>query len=178
MSKYVKNLITDELKQRLDGVTDLLVVDVIGMENNQNVLLRKTLREKNISMVVVKNSLARRATEGTVLAPAFEGLDGSCAVVWGAEDVVSLAKEITKLADKDEFEPFAAKGGVMEGQQLSADEVQAVSKWPNREELLSIVSGQLIGVGSTIAGQLIAPAQQIASQIDKLIEMKEQEAEG
>ena len=40
MSKYVKELITDDLRQRLEGVSDLLLVDIIGLENNKNVILR------------------------------------------------------------------------------------------------------------------------------------------
>ncbi len=51
--------------------------------------------------MVVKNSLARRATEGTSLSTAFEGIEGSHAVLWGAEDFVSLVKEVNEL-DKDE----------------------------------------------------------------------------
>ena len=73
MSKFVKDLITNDLRNRLDGVEDALLVDVIGLENNKNVALRQQLRKKNIHLLVVKNSLARRATEGTPLAPAFEG---------------------------------------------------------------------------------------------------------
>ena len=56
MSKYVKELITDDLRQRLEGVSDLLLVDIIGLENNKNVILRKHLREKDICLLVVKNS--------------------------------------------------------------------------------------------------------------------------
>ena len=65
MSKYVKDLITKDLRKRLDGVEDALLVDVIGLENDKNVALRQRLRKKNIHLLVVKNSLARRATEGT-----------------------------------------------------------------------------------------------------------------
>ena len=167
MSKYVKDLITDELKQRLQGVDDLLLVDVSGLENNKNVLLRKQLREKNVHLLMVKNSLARRATEGTALAPAFEGLSGSCAVVWGAEDVVSLAKMVTKLSQNKEFEPFSAKGGVMEGQRLTADDVKQVSKWPSREEQLSILVGQILSPGATLCAQLLGPGAKLASQVKK-----------
>jgi large subunit ribosomal protein L10 len=177
MSKFVKDLITKELQQRLEGVDDALLVNVIGMPNEQNVVLRRTLREKHIQLLVVKNSLARRATEGTALAPAFEGAQGTMAVLWGGEDVVSLAKEVVRLSEQKEFEPFAPCGGVMDGQRMTADDVKQVSKWPNRDELLSLVAGQIIGVGSELASQLIGPAQQIASQIDKLIEMKEQAGE-
>ena len=165
MSKYVKALITDDLRKRLDGVSDLLLVDVIGLENNQNVILRKQLREKDIRLLVVKNSLAHRATEGTVLAPAFEGIEGTCAVVWGGEDIVSLAKEIMKLADDKAFEPFSPKGGVMDGKALSADQVKAVSKWPSRTEQLSLLVGQILNPGATLGAQLLGPGRQLASQI-------------
>ena len=65
MSKFVKDLITKDLRNRLDGVDDALLVDVIGLKNDKNVALRQRLRKKNIQLLVVKNSLARRATEGT-----------------------------------------------------------------------------------------------------------------
>ena len=175
MSKYVKDLITDELKNRLADVDTLLLVDVIGIENNKNVELRSKLREKNIQLLVVKNSLARRATEGTALAPAFEGVEGTCAAVWGAEDVVSLAKEIVALADSKDYEPLAPKGGVMDGQAMSADDVLQVSKWPSREELLSLVAGQLAGVASEISSQLVGASSELAGQIEQLIEDKEKE---
>ncbi|TWU30008.1 50S ribosomal protein L10 [Bythopirellula polymerisocia] len=165
MSKYVKNLITDELKSRFDGVTDALLVDVVGMEANSNVELRKQLRQKNMHLLVVKNSLARRATEGTSLAPAFEGSEGTLAMVWGGEDVVSLAKEVTRLAEDAKFKPFAPKGGVMDGAKLTADDVKSVSKWPSREEQLSILMGQILSPGATLSAQLLSPGAKLASQI-------------
>ena len=61
MSKFVKQLITNELSGRLDGVEDALLVNVIGLDANSTVKLRRQLREKNINLMVVKNSLARRA---------------------------------------------------------------------------------------------------------------------
>jgi large subunit ribosomal protein L10 len=153
------------LKKRLDGVDDLLLVDIAGLEANMNVALRKTLREKNIQLTVVKNSLARRATEGTALAPAFEGLQGSAAVLWGGEDIVSLAKEVTRIADDKAYEKFAPKGGVMDGSKLSADDVKKVSKWPSRGEQLSLLAGQILSPGATLNGQLLGVGARLASQI-------------
>ena len=69
MSKRIKNLLADEFSQRLEGVNDALLVNVIGLDANQSVVLRRQLREKNIELMVVKNGLAKRATEGTALAP-------------------------------------------------------------------------------------------------------------
>jgi large subunit ribosomal protein L10 len=177
MSKYVKDLMTKDIGQQLDGVSELLLVNVVGMEANQNVTLRKQLREKNIHLVVVKNSLARRATEGTALAPAFEGVEGTCAVIWGGEDIVSLAKEVMKYAQQEQFAPFGPKGGVMEGQPLSADEVKKVSKWPSRPEQLSIVVGQILSPGAMLSAQLLSAGAKLASQIKKKSEGEEASAE-
>jgi large subunit ribosomal protein L10 len=167
MSKYLKNLITDDIKKRLEGVSDLLLVDIAGLEANKNVELRKTFREKNIHLFLVKNSLARRATEGTSLAPAFEGIEGSAAVVWGGEDVISLAKEITRLAKEKGYEKLIPKGGVMDGSKLSGDDVAKVSKWPSRTEQLSLLVGQILSPGAKLASQLLGPGGKLASQVKK-----------
>src|SRR3954471_5940735 len=167
MSKFVKDLITKDLRNRLEGVDDALLVDLIGLKNDKNVALRKRLREKNIHLLVVKNSLAARATEGTRLAPAFASASGTMAVIWGGEDIISLAKEVVKIADDKNFAPFTPKGGVMDGQGLAADQVRAVSKWPSRLEQMSILSGQILSVGAKLSGQLLSGGSKLASQIKK-----------
>ena len=62
MSKYVKNLVIEDIQRRLKGVNDALVVNVIGLDSGKTYLLRKKLREKRINVLVVKNSLAKRPT--------------------------------------------------------------------------------------------------------------------
>ena len=61
MSKYVKNLIADEIRGKLDGVEDAIVADVIGMNSFATFKIRRLMREKGVSMLVVKRSLAGRA---------------------------------------------------------------------------------------------------------------------
>jgi large subunit ribosomal protein L10 len=174
MSKYVKDLLTKDLVNRLDGVENCLLANVIGLDANSSTALRKRLREKDIQLMVVKNSLARRATAGAVLSPAFEGLEGNAAVVWGAEDFVSLVKEITNLdKDQDEFEKFQTRGGVMDGEALTAERVAEISKWPTREEQLSLLVGQILGPGAQLSAQLIGPGGQLAGQVKQVAEEKE-----
>ncbi len=174
MSKLVKNMITDDLKGRWEGVSEILLVDIAGLEANENVAMRKQFRENGIQLLLVKNSLARRATEGTVLGTAFEGAAGSIAVAWGGEDIVSLAKEVAKIINSDDFEQVAAKGGVMDGETLSPEEVQAISKWPTRTEQLSILMGQALSPAATLSGQLIAGGANLASQIKQKSEGEEE----
>ena len=165
MSKFVKNLVSQEIAQRLEGVDDALLVNVIGLDANKSVVLRKQLREKHIDLLVVKNSMAKRATEGTPLAPAFEGVEGTLAVVWGAQDFISLTKEVIQLHNSAEYDAFQAVGGVMDGEQLSADRVKEMSKWPNRDEQLSILVGQILSPGADLLSQINAPGEALASQI-------------
>ena len=165
MSKAVKDLVISGLSKRLEGVNDCVLVDVIGMEANNTCALRKRLRDKNISLTVVKNGLARRATEGTPLAPAFEQMEGSLAVCWGGEDFVDLVKEVTELDKSDEFDKFEARGGGMDGESLTSDKVKEISKWPNRAEQLSLLAGQIMGPGATLAAQLIGPGGTLVGQI-------------
>lgn len=176
MSKYVKQLITDDLKRRLEGVGDALLVSVSGMTANKNNQLRMQLQQRNIHLLVVKNSMARRAMEGTPLAAAFEQAEGSLAVCWGGADIVSLAKEVVKLADDKNFAPFEPRGGVLDGNRLSAEQVKEVSKWPSREEQLSILLGQILSPGASLAGQLAGPGGALASQVKQKSEEEQSAA--
>ena len=173
MSKYVKNLIADEIKNRLAGVNDAIVADVIGMDSDATFRIRKTLREKGISMLVVKRSLAGRAIADTKISSLFENQLGSVAVVWGCEDFVSLSKEIAAITKMKEFAKFELKGGVMDGEALTADKVLEVSKWPNRQEQISMLVGQILSPGSKLSAQLLGPGSKIAGQVKKLVEDKE-----
>ena len=170
MSKYVKNLISDDLRKRLDGVTDMLLVNVIGMDANQNNVLRRQLREKNIRLMVVKNSLARRATEGTPLSTAFEGLEGTLAVLWAGDpdqDIVTLAKEVARFSQDDKFAPFGPRGGLMDGARMTSDQVREVSKWPTRDEQISLLVGQILSPGARLSSQLLSSGAKLASQIEQ-----------
>lgn len=173
MSKFVKDLLTKEMTSRFDGVEDCVLANVIGLDANSTVALRKRLREKDINLLVVKNSLAKRATEGTALAPAFEGLSGTAAVLWGAEDFVSLVKEVVDLDKDEDFEQFKARGGCMDGEQLSTERVTEISKWPSRSEQLSMLVGQVLGPGGQLAAQLKGPGSQLASQFKQIADKEE-----
>ena len=78
---------------------------------------------------------------------------------------MSLAQEVTRLTENAEFQAFKARGGVMDGEAMSAADVTAVSKWPSRAEQLSILVGQILGPGATLAAQLTGPGSSLASQI-------------
>lgn len=172
MSKYVKNLVARDIARRLQGVEDAVLVNVVGMSANQTCVLRKRLREKMIHLLVVKNSMARRAMEGTPLSPAFDGLEGPLAILWGGEDFITLVKEVTQLHKTSEFEKFLTRGGVMDGERLTPERIEEISKWPNRQQQLSILVGQALAPGARLLAQMRAPGGRLASQIKKKSEQE------
>ena len=167
MSKLVKDMLATDLGRRLDGVEEALLVNVVGLNGNTTTMLRKELRLKNMHLMVIKNSLARRATEGTPLAGILGGLEGNLAVMWGGTDIVALAKEAIRLHKSAEHAAFEARGGILEGDPLTSARVEEISKWPSRSEQLSILVGQILAPGRTLCAQLLGPGALLASQIKK-----------
>ena len=167
MSKELKNMTVEEYSRRLKGVNDAVLVDVIGMDSLSTFTFRKELRSKNLNLLVVKGSLARRAAEGTSLVSAFEGDSGSVAVVWGGDDFVSLAKEIVEIQKKPVYEKCKSRGGVMDGEKLSAEKLAEVAKWPNRTQQIGLLIGQILAPGANLLSQIKAPGGLLMSQVKK-----------
>lgn len=178
MSKYVKQLITDTYRSTLSGVEYVVLANTIGLDANRTDRLRRELAAKNINLMVVRNNLARRALRDTPLDGLFDDAVGSHCICWGAGDIVELAKTIVQLAESPEFEAFEAKGGLFEGQRLTAEQVVEVSKWPTREELIAKIAGQISGPGATLAGQISGPGSTLAGQIKQKAEEDGAPAEG
>ena len=102
--------------------------------------------------------------------PALKGLKGTAAVCFGGEDVVSLAKEVIRLEENRDYASFAARGGAMDGESLTAEQVKAVSKWPSRDEQLSLLVGQILGPGAALAAQILGPGATLAGQVKQKAE--------
>ncbi|MDR1480740.1 MAG: 50S ribosomal protein L10 [Planctomycetaceae bacterium] len=168
MSKYVKQLITNEVKNKLAGVQYLMLVGLTGIDANSNKVIRASLAGKGINLMVIKNSLAGRATEGTPLAAAFKNLSGANAICWGSSDVVALAKDVVGLSKNKDIKGFEVRGAVLDGEAFDAAQAIEVSKWFTREEQISVLVGQIVGVGAKFSGQVISIGGAVASQIAKI----------
>ncbi|MDO4575080.1 MAG: 50S ribosomal protein L10 [Planctomycetia bacterium] len=177
MSKYVKDLVANHVKKQVSEVQDALLVDLVGLTANETNTLRGELEAKGVKMMVVKNTLARRALADTTLAPLFSTLGGSAAICWGSEDIVSLAKVVCDLAnDKRYADKFVVKCGVMDSERLESDGVKDVSKWPSRTEQLSLLVGQILGPGSGLVAALLGPGSTVAGQIASKAEKDDEAA--
>ena len=170
MSKPVKNLIVDSYRKRFGQLEAAVLIDIRGIASNDNNTLRNNLAEKQMQVTVVKNSLAKRAWEGTAMANLTESLDGACAVAYGGESAVDIARLLIEQAKEVKLE---FKGALMEGQVFGPDQVDALSKYPTRTE----AQGQVIQIFLGPAGQVIGAATGIGSQIVSILKTIEEKLE-
>lgn len=176
MSRFVKDIIIRDLKKRLSGVQNALMLNIVGMDVNTSNRLRKDLISRGINILVVKNSMAQKATAGSPLEALFaHSVERSCALCWGATDIVALAKEIVRISKDKAFAKLEIRGGVLDGEAFAADGVVDISKWPTREEQISILLGQIVGVGSKLSSQLLSAGANLASQIEQLAKSEEEQ---
>ncbi|MDQ0063957.1 50S ribosomal protein L10 [Paenibacillus harenae] len=114
-----------------------VVADYRGLNVAQVTELRKQLRDAGIEFQVLKNSLVRRATEGTDFAGLNEILTGPTAIAFGKEDAVAPAKILNDFAKKNEA--LKLKGGIVEGKVVDMEQIKALAELPSRDGLLSML---------------------------------------
>jgi large subunit ribosomal protein L10 len=129
-SEQVEKLAAD-LKQ----VNSMIVGTFAKLTVNQDFELRKSVRAAGGRYQVVKNTLARRAAQGTAVEEALKGLKGVSSIAYTTGDPVALAKALTKyVTDNPEF---GFKLGVVEGKVISIKDVKALATMPSKEEIYS-----------------------------------------
>jgi large subunit ribosomal protein L10 len=160
MSKLVKQMMISDLQAKLGDCREVLVVDVSKLTAVATNKWRISLFQKKIRVHGVKNAVARRALIDVGLGGVADVLKGPSAIIWGGEDIVSLAREI--VANVKATKEIELKGGALGATSLSADQVEQLSKSPGRAELLSQISGLVLGTGGRLAAAIAGPGGRVA----------------
>ena len=146
--------IADDIKD----AQSVVIVDYRGLTVAQDTELRKQLREAGIIYKVCKNTMMKRAFEGTDFAGLEEYLEGPSAMVVSKDDATAPARIICKFAKT--AEALEVKAGVVEGTVYDAAGITELSKIPSREELLSKLLGSLQSPITNLARVLNQIAEQ------------------
>ncbi len=180
MSKKLKELVCRELEEHYRDLESCVLVDYQGVDGRTMTGVRAQLRERNVSMRVVKNSLAVLALRNVGKGSVAEMLDGPCALMTSATDPVELVKAVADAAR--EIEALEIKGGLIEGERLDGGQIVQLSKIPSRDVLNAQIAGVFAAPMVQLAGVLQAIARAMAygfaAYRDKLAESEEGSGEG
>lgn len=172
MKKEAKVAAIAELAERFGRARLAILTECVGLPVNQVTELRKQLRGVKAEYRVVKNTLAARAAEGTVLAGLRAHLKGPTGVVIGYDDPVLPTKVLKDfIGGEKREEKIRMTAGVLEGKILQPDELAAVATLPKKEVLvamlLSAMQGPIRGVVYTLNAVLSKFVRVIAAIQDK-----------
>jgi large subunit ribosomal protein L10 len=153
-----------ELKEQIEGSSALLLTEYRGLTVSEITELRRSLREGGARFAVFKNTLMRRALEGTDAAGLDALFEGPSAVAFVQEDPVAAAKSVTAAAKK--FPTLILKGAFVEGRVLSADQAKALADLDSREVMLSKLAGLMKTELTRAAGTFQAAQARFLSLLD------------
>ena len=140
-AQKAKQIIIDEIKEKLDGAQSAVVIDYMGITVAEADAMRKKLREANVDYTVYKNTLVKRAIEGTEFAGLAEVLEGPSAIAISKEDATAPARVLNEVIK--EYKKMEFKAGVVEGNFCNKDEIQAVADIPSRDVLIAKFMGSI-----------------------------------
>ncbi len=162
-----KKQVVAELKELLSESQLTLVIDYRGLSVAEIADLRTRLRESGTTCKVTKNTLMRRAVDGDeTWQPLQEFLKESSAFIFVKDDfgtAIKAYKDFSKAVNKTEL-----RGGVMEGQALDKDQVDALTELPTKEELMARIAGALNANTTKIAVGVNAVPTKLATGIKEV----------
>ena len=158
-AKAAKQVVIDEIKSKFDNAQSVVVVDYLGLTVAEADALRANLRKEGVDFTVYKNTLIRRAIDGTDFAGLAEGetLKGSTALAFSGEDVTAGARVLSK-AIKD-YKKMAFKGGVVEGTVYDKTQIEEFANIPGRDVLIARFMGSIQSPMTKLALTLKAIAE-------------------
>ncbi len=159
------------IKEDLEGAGAVWVVDACGLTVKEVQELRRNVREAGAVMKVYKNTLVNLALAEAELPTLDDMLHGPSAFVFAGNDVAAAAKAVKEFSKTNET--LTIKGGLMDGAEVTAAEVEAIASLPSREELYAKIAGAISGVARGLAVALNGVPSGLAQATNAVANQKE-----
>jgi large subunit ribosomal protein L10 len=158
------------LQEEFKATGHALIVNFQGLKVEKDWELRRALREANLRYHVIKNTIGRRAVEGTPLEALKDNFIGMTAIAYSPNDPVGLAKVLSKFAKEND--KFKFKAGVVEGRAISVKDIEALATMPSKEELISKLMFVINAPAQQLASVISAVPRNLAIVIDQIAKQK------
>lgn len=171
MLRSEKQTVVEELNSAFQESTSVLLISFSGVSVPDETELRSQVSQVGSKYRVVKNRLALRATENTMLDNLKEHFRGPTAMVCTGGDPVALAKLLKEFMKDHPGVSF--KVGIVEGRKVASNEVEILAEMPSRTELLTKLLFLLNTPLTRLATAIQAPLSGLASVLKQLEERKD-----
>src|SRR5262245_47806370 len=169
-SKGKKKEELDDLKKDLAEAKNLFVAQFKGITVAQDTDLRMKIRDTKSKYRVVKNTLVKKAAEGTPAQGVAKSFEGSTAIAYNANDPVSLAKALTAYAKTNPL--FVFKAGLVEGRVINLGDITSIAAMPSKEELIAKLLFLINAPAQRIAIVVNGVARNLAVVLKQAVEQK------
>jgi len=166
MNRDEKAAVIDRIAGELESSQAVFAVDYRGITVSQVADLRAKLRAADATFAVVKNSLTERAADKAGAEALKAILEGPTALTFVRGDAAAAAKALSDAQRTTEV--LAFKGGLMDGQAVSPDDIRAIAKLPSREVLYAQLVGTVAAPLNGLARTLNALISGIAVQLGQI----------
>ena len=158
-----KQAIVAEVNETAQAALSAVMADYRGVTVDAMTQLRKSARESGVQVRVIRNTLAKRAFEGTELECMNEALTGPCIVAFAMEDPGASARLFKDFAK--EQEAFEIKALSVGGKLLPAEQIDALAKLPTRDEALAL----LMAVMQAPVTKLVRTMNDIPGRVTRVV---------
>lgn len=160
MNRSEKQNVIGEIQGVIQGSSAFYLVDFKGLKVKEISALRDKVRQSSGAIRVVKNTLLKKASEGTALEGAQSWMEGPTALAWAGKDPVPLAKTLVSFAKENP--KLRLKGGIVDGRAMDAQSVEELSKLPGIDGVRAQLIGLLQAPATKLATLLQTPARNVA----------------
>src|SRR5271169_1864696 len=168
LTKAKKAVKIEQLTHELEGSTSAIVGTFAKLTVSQDFELRKVVRGAGGRYRVVKNKLAARASKGTKVEQALQGLKGVSSVAYTSGDPVILAKALSTWMQENA--EFTFKLGIVDGQLITVEEVKRLATMPSKEAIFSKLLFLINAPAQRLAIVINATGRDIAVVINQGVE--------
>ncbi len=168
MNKEQKTALVEEIAGQIQDADAVFAVDYRGISVPQAAELRTRLRDADATFRVVKNSLTERAADKAGADAIRDLLDGPTALTFVRGDAALAAKALADFGRAEDVLEF--KGGLMDGAEVSVDEIKAISRLPARDVLHAQLVGMTAAPLTGLVGGLNALIAGLALQLGQIAE--------
>ena len=153
------------------GEPGVYLMDFKGLNVAEITELRSKLRAANVSMRVVKNTLAKRALKEAGIEGLSDFFIGPTSFVWSNQDSIMPARQLVEFLKK--YKKGTIKAGLVDGIIIKDSEIETISKLPNKQELYAKLAASLNSPIGKLAMVLNAVPQKFVRIVDALRESKQ-----